>query len=230
MKSLRIHRSLALTLLFTVIATGSVIAQKKKKPFQGMLEYRIVMRDTAMRKLIPENAMRLYTNDTLTRMENFSPQLGSQTTIRHIHLNKSYLLLTVHDTVNFAIKTDLNKADTGQVFSKYTFKKKFWRKKYMGMRANRMIVDHPDFEAPIEFLYIKKYSQEYLNNFEEIPGLLVRYSVATPDGVVDYELVRKREYKPNRDLFGVPADYKKVTFDEFMDYMFPESQNSGLQN
>lgn len=195
-----------------------------------MLEYNIVMRDTALRKLVPANAMRLYTNDTLTRMENFSPQLGSQTTIRHMTLNKSYLLLTVHDTVHFAIKTDLNKADTAAASSKYTYTKKWFKKKHLGLRCNRMLVDHPDFKEPIEFWYLKKYSRDYLNNFEGIPGLLVKYSVATPDGTLNYELVQKREYMPNRDLFGIPSDHKRVTFDEFMDYMFPGAQMPPNQN
>ncbi|GAB5418685.1 MAG: hypothetical protein Crog4KO_04420 [Crocinitomicaceae bacterium] len=196
----------------------------------GMLEYNIVMRDTALRKLVPANAMRLYTNDTLTRMENFSPSLGSQTTIRHMELNKSYLLLTVQDTVNFAIKTDLNQTDTAAPISNYTYKKKWFKKKHLGMRCNRMLVDHPDFEEPIEFWYLKKYSREYLNNFEGIPGLLVKYSIATRDGVLNYELVQKREYMPDRNLFGVPSDYRRVTFDEFMDYMFPNAQLPPEQN
>jgi hypothetical protein len=207
----------------------SLLAQKKQS-FTGMLEYRINMRDTALQKIIPENAMRLYTNDTLTRMENFSPQLGSQTTIRHIKLNKSYLLLTVHDTAHFAIKTDLNQPNPNAKPSQYTYTKKCFRKKHLGMRAHRMIVDHPDFKEPIEFLYLKKYSRRYLNNFEGIPGLLVKYSVVTPDGVVDYELVKKKEYLPNRDLFGVPSHFKRVTFDEFMDFMFPESTMDPSQN
>lgn len=230
MKHPKIHLSALLIFVCTLTCVSPSFGQKKKKSFTGMLEYNIVMRDTALRKLVHANAMRLYTNDTLTRMENFSPQLGSQTTIRHMELNKSYLLLTVRDTMNFAIKTDLNKADTGQIISKYTFEKKWFKKKHLGMRANRMIVDHPDFEEPIEFLYLKKFSNEYLNNFDRIPGLLIKYSVATPDGVLDYELVQKRDYMPERDLFGVPADFRKVTFDEFMDFMFPESQSPPGQN
>lgn len=221
---------ITLLILVTLLFAPPGFGQKKKKPFTGMLEYNIVMRDTALRKLVPANAMRLYTNDTLARMENFSPQLGSQTTIRHMELNKSYLLLTVQDSVNFAIKTDLNKADTGQVVSKYTFEKKCFKKKHLGMRANRIMVDHPDFDEPIEFLYLKKYSRKYLNNFDGIPGLLIKYSVATPDGVLDYELVQKRDYMPNRDLFGIPSDYRKVTFDEFMDFMFPDSETTPEQN
>lgn len=207
---------------------------QNKKSFSGMLEYKISVRDTALQKFIPDNAMRIYTNDTIVRMENFSQQLGSQTTIRHSELNKSYLLLTVHDTVHFAIKTDLNVAKSDTSTSNYTFEKKWFKKKHLGLRANRIIVSHPAFDEPIEFLYLKKYSRKYLNNFEGIPGLLVKYSVVTPDAILDYELVEMREFNPNRDLFGVPAEYKKVTFDEFMDYMFPhtapQNQPNGGQN
>lgn len=215
---------------FFMLGTSTVFGQKKTKPFTGMLEYKITVHDTSLRSLYPDNAMRLYTDDTITRMENFSQQLGSQTTIRHIQLNKSYLLLTVYDTVNFAIKADLNTQDTAKRESKYTFKKKLFKRKFMGMRANRMLVSHPDFEEPIEFLYVKKFSKEYLNNFEEVPGLLVKYSVATPDAVLDYELVEKRDYMPDHNLFGIPSDYRKVTFDEFMDYMFPGSSGGPNQN
>lgn len=227
LKTLRFFLFLIAMLTFSVTASAQ---NKKTKPFTGMLEYRITARDTSLRRLIPQNAMRLYTSDTLTRMENFSGQLGPQTIIRHIALNKSYLLLTVEDTIHFAIKTDLNKIDTANVVSQYTYQKKWFKKKHLGMRANRMIVDHPDFKEPIEFLYVKKYSREYLNNFEGIPGLLIKYSVATPDGVLDYELVQKREYLPHHDLFGIPSHYKKATFDEFMDYMFPDTQIPTPQN
>ena len=81
-----------------------------------------------------------------------------------------------------------------------------------------------------EFLYLKKHPNKYLNNSPEIPGLLIRYSVVTVDGILDYELVRFNEYTPNRDLFGIPSDYKKVTIDEFMDEILntkaPEIPNS----
>ena len=218
----------------TVLLIACISYSQNKKPFTGMLEYKISVRDTSLQKFIPDNAMRIYTNDTIVRMENFSQQLGSQTTIRHSELNKSYLLLTVHDTVHFAIKTDLNIAKSDTSTSKYTYEKKWFKRKHLGMRAKRMIVNHPDFKEPIEFLYLKKYSRKYLNNFEGIPGLLVKYSVVTPDAILDYELVEMREFNPNRDLFGIPAEYKKVTFDEFMDYMFPhtapQNQPEGGQN
>ncbi|MBL4862686.1 MAG: hypothetical protein JKY09_06690 [Crocinitomicaceae bacterium] len=204
---------LAILLLgFTPYATQA----QKKVSFTGMLEYKITARDTSLRSILPDNSMFLYTNDTITRMENFTGQLGKQVTIRHIEKNKSYLLIET-PAGKFAIKTDLNVADTAKRERKYTFKKKFWKRKVLGMKANRMMVSHPGFEEPTEFLYLKKRSNAYLNNFEEIPGLLVRYSVVTVDGILDYELVKLSEYTPNKDLFGIPSDYEKVTIDEFMD-------------
>lgn len=192
---------------------------QKIKEFTGMLEYKISITDTVSNSTQQINPMIIYTNDTICRMENFTGQLGKQVTIRHMEKNKSYLLIEVSDSAKFAIKTNLDVSDSLRKATNYTFKKKMFKTKIMGMRANRMIVDHPDFAEPIEFLYLKKYSREYLNNFPSIPGLLVKYSVDTPNGIMDYELTKFSEYDVNRDLFGIPSDYQKVTLDEFMDQM-----------
>lgn len=184
-----------------------------------MLEYSVSLYDSTSSESEFVNSMIIYTNDTISRMENFTGQLGKQVTIRHMAKNKSYLLIEVSDTAKFAIKTNLNVSDSLKRATKYTFKKKMFKKKVLGMRANRMIVDHPDFPEPIEFLYLKKYSREYLNNFESIPGLLVSYSVVTPNGIMNYKLEKFSQYTVDRDLFGIPSDFQKVTLDEFMDAM-----------
>ena len=152
-------------------------------------------------------------------MENFTQQLGKQVVIRHMELNKSYLLIDAK-VGKFAIK--MVNSDTTSYVSKYQFEKKHCKRKILGRKAKRLLVNHPGFEKPIEFLYLKKFGNKYLNNFDEAPGLLVKYSVVTPDGVLDYELIRISEYSPNRDLFGIPSDYQKVTIDEFMDQMLAQ--------
>jgi len=194
-----------------------------------MLEYKISARDTSLRTILPDNKMILYTNDTITRMENHTSQLGDQVSIRHMELKKSYILLNTPIN-NYAIKSDIESSDSINASKRYTFKKKCFKRKISGQKANRVIVNHPAYESPIEFLYLKKHPNKYLNNFPEIPGLLIRYSVVTVDGILDYELVRFNEYTPNRDLFGIPSDYKKVTIDEFMDEILntkaPEIPNS----
>lgn len=216
------------TLLFGLIMLLNVdySAAQKGKTFTGILEYKITSRDTSLRSILPDNSMYIYTNDTIMRMENFTDQLGMQVTIKHMEKNKSYLLL---NTVagKFAIQTDLSaQKDTSKHKSKYTFKKRIFKRKFLGMKANRIIASHPDLEEPIEFLYFKKILGKYNPTFEEIPGLPVRYSVVTADGVIDYELTKINRYTPNRDLFGVPSDFERVTFDEFLSRMI-ETKNGG---
>jgi hypothetical protein len=38
-------------------------------------------------------------------------------------------------------------------------------------------------------------------------------------GLLKYELIEINEEIPNYDLFGIPSDYKKTTFDEFVQEM-----------
>jgi hypothetical protein len=214
----RIMRNFVLTIIFGYsLFSNSTIAQKQA-PFTGMLEYKISTRDTAMRELLPDSQMFLYTNDTIVRMENFTSQLGTQIAIRHMLKNKSYLLLET-PVGKFAIQTHDKVNDTIKKSDQFEFKKKFFKRKICGMKANRMLVSHPDFEEPIEFLYLKKVPNRYLDVHNEIPGLLVRYSVITADGILDYELVRISRYTPNNDLFGVPSDYERISFDEFIQRM-----------
>ena len=216
--ALQIHIKLVVFLLATCLISANTHAQKTNE-FTGMLEYSISLKDTNLNVLNKVSSMVVYTNDTISRMENFTGQLGKQVTIRHMEINKSYLLIEVNDTANFAIKTNLNVSDSLKNATRYTFKKKMFKKKVLGMRAKRVIVNHPDFSEPIEFLYLKKYSREYLNNFPSIPGLLVQYSISTPNGIMHYNLETFSAYDVDHDLFGIPSNFKKVTIDEFMDEM-----------
>lgn len=193
---------------------------KNKTPFIGAAIYKISPRDTSLRDMIPESQFILISNDTIVRTESATDQLGLQITLRHIKKNKSILLLNT-EIGNFAIQTDLNKTDSTSNKSKnaesrFTFKKKIKKRKICGKKANVMEVSHPTFEEPIEFLYFKDYSNKYTNFFPELPGLPVRFSVVSIDGILDYELIDFKEFTPEYDLFGVPEGYEASTFDEFI--------------
>jgi len=207
-------------LLFSLIDT-TAFAQKQQS-FTGMLEYKITVRDTSLKNLFPENKMIIYTNDTITRIENFTSQLGKQVVLRHMEKQKSYLLLDT-ELGKFAIRTDESKSDTTKVDRDFTFDKKMSKRSIVNRKANRMLVSHPEFKEPIEFLYFKNISNKYSTFYTEMPGLPVRFSVPTADGTIDYELIKMSEYSPNHDLFGVPSDYKLVTFDEFLEKMISKN-------
>lgn len=217
------------TTFFLLIFCFSTNAQKKKS-FVGMLEYKITVADTSLSHLVPENKMIVYSNDTIVRIENFTQHLGKQVTIRHMVLNKSYLLVET-PFGKYAIRADHNEIDSAKANqpSKYTFTKKHWKRKILGKKANRMEVSHEYFEEPVEMLYLKGYSSKLLDAFDDVEGLPVKYTVATADANFKYELVKMSEYTPNNDLFGIPSDYEKIGFDEFMDKMI-ESKSNQMDN
>ena len=202
---------------FFILFTSFVFSQKKEA-FVGKLVYSVQITDTAFQKFIPATQMVVFTNDTITRIENITDQLGKQAIIKHMELNKSYLLLET-PIDNFAIQTDHTDSLFRKKESKYTFEKKWFKKKVGGVRANRLLVSHPDFKEPKEYLYLKKYSPKYINTFEDFPGLPVHYYIITMDGVYEYKLISIEEVLPPKDLFGVPSNYKRVTFNEFLDIM-----------
>jgi len=204
-----------LALCLTSLLGSNMSYAQKQIPFTGMLEYRITSTDTSNNTTAPVNKMFVYTNDTITRTENFTRQLGQQVAIRHIEKQKSYLLL-VTDLGKFAIQTDHSKSDTIQKEPLYVFQRKWFKRKIAGQKANRILVSHPGFQEPIEFLYLKNRSNKYLNIHTEIPGLLLKYSIQTTNGTLNYELVTFQEYTPNNDLFGIPSDFDKISFDDFL--------------
>lgn len=204
--------------LFFLFFSFTCLAQKQE-PFQGKLVYSIEMADTAMQKYIPTRTMIVYTNDTIVRIENETSQLGKQVVIKHTILKKSILLLQNGDT-KYAIQTDLSKEDPKKndtLKPTYTYKKKLGKRKILGMKANRLLMISKTQKASLEILYLKQYSPKYIDAYSDAPGLPVRYFLNTDDGVVVYTLVYMEKTTINRDFFGIPSDYKKVTFDQFLD-------------
>lgn len=201
-----------LTLLFILVSFVSF--SQKQKPFSGKLIYSIQIQDTALQSLIPIKHMVVFTNDTLLRIENETDQLGIQVIIKHMLLNKSYLLLHTPNT-NYAIQTDHSTVKIDSF--PYTYKKKCGKKEFCGMKAKRLKVKHSEFPGDMDFYYLKDKSVKYLNSFSNFPGLLVNYYIPSMDGIYEYKLIYIEEMTPPKDMFGIPSDFKKVSFDQFMD-------------
>jgi hypothetical protein len=207
-------KSLSLFSLFLLIFFD--VSSQKHEPFTGKLTYSINIADTSLSKYFPEKKMYIFTNDSLLRIENHTEEFGTQVLIKHLVLNKSYLLLAL-DKGNFAIQTNHQKEIKDS--SMYTLHKKMGKMKICGLKAKKILVEHPSFEQKTEFFYLPHYSPKYLNAFQELPGLPVIYYLESEFGLLKYELIEINEEIPNYDLFGIPSDYKKTTFDEFVQEM-----------
>jgi len=127
-----------------------------------------------------------------------------------------YYLLINYDDNKFAIQQNVPK-DT--IPSKYIFCKKFGSKKIDGVKAKRVLVNAASFDKPIEMWYFPKISPKYLDVLKGINGLPVDYYLQLEDGILHYTLQKIEFSEVNKDLFGIPTDFKKVSFDEFVDQM-----------
>ena len=202
---------------FLILCLGfplTFLAQKKE-PFVGKLVYSIEIVDTSLTKLIPPNEMVIYTNDTLIRIENYTEQFGVQAIVKHLQLEKSYLLINTQYE-SYAIQTDHSK---DSIRYPYTFEKKWFKRKINGFKGNRLSVMHENFEEPLEYIYFKKYDVKYINTLENFPGLPIQYFISSVDGTYRYTLKSMDSMESNRDWFGIPSNAKKVSFNQFMDDM-----------
>lgn len=208
------------TLIVLLFSGTTLVFCQKHESFQGKLVYSIEMADTSLQKMIPPTTMTIYTNDTIVRIENETDQLGKQVIIKHTLLNKSILLIDNKGT-HYAIQTDLskkqNKASEDSTKIHYIFKKKFGKRKILNLKANRMSVGVEGQEKKIEILYLKHMSPKYIDAFEGMPGLPVRYYISTEYGIAVYTLIYIQNTPIDKDYFGVPSNYKRVTFDQFLD-------------
>jgi hypothetical protein len=209
-----------------LLTQADSLAQKNKKPFTGSLTYRITVCDTSLSKVIPERYMNVYTNDTLTRIENETDRLGKQVVIKHLYLNKSYLLLNT-PMGKYAIQTNHNTSKKDSITS-FTFKKRCGRNSFCNIKANKALVTHKGFPKPLIFYYIKTYDPKYLNAFENFPGLPVLYYIPTDEALIKYELISIKHDVPEYDLFGIPSDFKRTSFDEFIEELIQQQKEPNI--
>lgn len=191
-----------------------------QQPFSGVFEYTasISLPDTNV--ILKKWDIKVFTNDTLVRVETETNQFGNQVYIRHLTLNKAYLLLQLEDK-KYAIQTNLDKPKNDTVQPKYTYKKQRGTKRIAGVKCKKYTITDKGQSEGFTCYFAKKISNKYLEVYPEIKGLATDYYIPTADGLVRYELTRIIITDNKRDLFGVPTDYQKITFDEFV-RMFSE--------
>lgn len=191
-----------------------LFANSAQAQLSGMLVYQVdlLSADT----MNPQNHWQVvvYTNDTMVRVETQGGPLGKQVYIRHMVLNKAYLLLAM-DGQKFAIRTDLaNKSKDTSL--NYTVKKLVGSKKINGIRCKKYKIT--DVGAPMGYVcyFAKKIPNKYIEVYQDIQGLALDYFLPSQNGLIHYQLVQYEAQVLDKNMFGIPSDYKKVTFEEFM--------------
>ncbi|MGV3609497.1 MAG: hypothetical protein ACO1N0_01015 [Fluviicola sp.] len=192
-----------------------------QRPFSGLLKYKATVMAPDTNKVWKSWNVTLYTNDTVVRVETETEQFGVQVYIRNMTLNKAYLLLEL-DGNKYAIHTDLSKKKDS-IQKGYTVTKKMGSKKIAGMKGKRYLVKDENTEGYYCY-FSKKLGNKYLQVYPEVSGLALDYYIPSQDGLIHYELVEKKEESVNRDLFGIPSDYKRISFEEFMKIFYSNNE------
>lgn len=202
--------------LLLIVLTLNVVCFGQKVPLQGMFHYKASINYPDTNLVFKQWNVNVFTNDTVVRVETETGQFGNQVYIRHMAMNKAYLLLNI-DGRKFAIQTDLTKEqEKDTVAVKYTFKRKWGGKTIAGFKCKKYVIfDVAQNETYIGY-FAKKIPNKYLEVYREIPGLAMEYIIPTQDGLVKYELQSFQAGSQNRDLFGIPNDFKRVTFEQFV--------------
>ena len=190
----------------------------QKEPLQGVFKYQatIMLPDTNV--VYKQWNVMVRTNDTIVRVETDSEMFGTQVYLRNMPLNKAYLLLNM-GVKGYAIQTDLNK-NAPKKEKQYTIKKVKGKKTVAGIKCQKYHVtdvqDSVEIGEGYDCYFAKKISNKYLEIYREVPGLALDYYIPTSEGLVHYELQSFSREIVNRDLFGVPSDYEKISFEQFM--------------
>ena len=182
---------------------------QNKGSFSGELTYEIERVD---KKDSIRSFMIIYAKDSLLRVVNFNSISGKQELIKHLRLNRSYLLVE-SDQQNFAVRTNEHLIlDTVQ---NYTFKKQMGTRKIAEIKVKKLRVKHKEISEDLTFYYTKSISSKYANIYKNLPGLPLLFYVPTVDGLLKYTLRELKNNNPPLDLFMIPQGYKIISFEEF---------------
>lgn len=193
-------------LFFLIIKSGF---SQNKGLFSGKLTYEIERVD---KKDSIRSFMIIYAKDSLLRVVNFNSISGKQELIKHLRLNRSYLLVE-SDQQKFAVRT--NEHLIIDTFENYTFKKQIGTRKIAEIKVKKLRVKHKEISEDLTFYYTKSISSKYANIYKNLPGLPLLFYVPTEDGLLKYTLKELKNNNPPLDLFMIPQGYKIISFEEF---------------
>jgi hypothetical protein len=160
----------------------------------------------------------------LLRVVNFNSISGKQELIKHLRLNRSFLLVEL-DQQNFAVRT--NEHLVIDSIENYTFKKQMGMRKIARIPVKKLLVHHKEISEAVTFYYTKRISAKYANVYKNLPGLPLLFYIPTKDGLFKYTLKELKNNNPPLELFMIPKEFKIVSFEEFTNkYLNPSEEEN----
>ena len=207
-----------LTLFLAIIFSFQYVFSQKNDVFSGELTYEIERVD---KKDTNRTFMIIYAKDSLLKVVNFNSNSGKQQLIKHLRLNRSYILLETPKQ-NFAIRT--NEHLVIDSIENYTFKKQMGMRKIAGIPVKKLLVNHKEISEAVTFYYTKSISAKYANVYKNLPGLPLLFYIPTKDGLFKYTLKELKNNNPPLELFMIPKGYKIVSFEDFSNEFLKSSE------
>ena len=207
-----------LTLVLTIIFSFQYVFSQKNDVFSGELTYEIERVD---KKDTNRTFMIIYAKDSLLKVVNFNSNSGKQQLIKHLRLNRSYILLETPKQ-NFAVRT--NEHLVIDSIENYTFKKQMGMRKIAGIPVKKLLVHHKEISEAVTFYYTKSISAKYANVYKNLPGLPLLFYIPTKDGLFKYTLKELKNNNPPLELFMIPKEFKIVSFEDFSNEFLKSSE------
>ena len=207
-----------LTLVLTIIFSFQYVFSQKNNVFSGELTYEIERVD---KKDTNRTFMIIYAKDSLLKVVNFNSNSGKQQLIKHLRLNRSYILLETPKQ-NFAVRT--NEHLVIDSIENYSFKKQMGMRKIAGIPVKKLLVHHNEISEAVTFYYTKSISAKYANVYKNLPGLPLLFYIPTKDGLFKYTLKELKNNNPPLELFMIPKGYKIVSFEDFSNEFLKSSE------
>ena len=207
-----------LTLFLAIIFSFQYVFSQKNDVFSGELTYEIERVD---KKDTNRTFMIIYAKDSLLKVVNFNSNSGKQQLIKHLRLNRSYILLETPKQ-NFAVRT--NEHLVIDSIENYTFKKQMGMRKIAGIPVKKLLVHHKEISEAVTFYYTKSISAKYSNVYKNLPGLPLLFYIPTKDGLFKYTLKELKNNNPPLELFMIPKGYKIVSFEDFSNEFLKSSE------
>ena len=207
-----------LTLVLTIIFSFQYVFSQKNDVFSGELTYEIERVD---KKDTNRTFMIIYAKDSLLKVVNFNSNSGKQQLIKHLRLNRSYILLETPKQ-NFAVR--MNEHLVIDSIENYSFKKQMGLRKIAGIPVKKLLVHHKEISEAVTFYYTKSISAKYANVYKNLPGLPLLFYIPTKDGLFKYTLKELKNNNPPLELFMIPKGYKIVSFEDFSNEFLKSSE------